>query len=533
MALYRIIYHRMLLLFFLSLISCGGVMAASVTSEDVSAILKRLDHELSHRDNYVAKRQRIIDSLRNRVEKLPISVHERLESELLLGENYSGFNADSAIYHYSHGLAVAQAIQSDTMVALFQMRRATLLPLAGFIQEALLSYQAIDTVGMPVALRCVYHDAGRQMYSYMASFCVSHHAEYERFTYLALESQAKLIPLLGDNTLRYKLNQGEYYFLRGEYSRAKAILTDLLDNLDEDDNMFARASHFLSGIALARNERNEHIYYLALSAISDIKSATLEVSSLQELGQILFSLNDVSRSHRYLSVALRNAVECRAPLRILQSAESLPIIESAHAVELEGSRRRIYVIMALMGLLLVGFAATLTLLRRKMISMNMLSDRLEEANRVKDIYINQFLDLCSIYMDRLNQFSKTVNRKISAGKVDDLYNITKSGKFIEEQSKAFYKVFDDAFLHIYPTFVEDVNALLRPEEQIELHEGEKLNTDLRILAFMRLGIEESSRIAQLLNYSVYTIYTYRNRLKNRAIVRETFESDMMNIKSIS
>lgn len=453
-------------------------MAASVTSEDVSAILKRLDHELSHRDNYVAKRQRIIDSLRNRVERLPISVHERLESELLLGENYSGFNADSAIYHYSHGLAVAQEIQADTMVALFQMRRATLLPLAGFIHEALSSYQAIDTVGMPVDLRCVYHDAGRQMYSYMASFCVSHPTEYERFTYLALESQAKLIPLLGDNTLRYKLNQGEYYFLRGEYSRAKAILTDLLDNLDEDDNMFARASHFLSGIALARNERNEYIYYLALSAISDIKSATLEVSSLQELGQILFSLKDVSRSHRYLSVALRNAVECRAPLRILQSAESLPIIESAHAVELEGSRRR-------------------------------------------------------IYMDRLNQFSKTVNRKISAGKVDDLYNITKSGKFIEEQSKEFYKVFDDAFLHIYPNFVEDVNALLRPEERIELHDGEKLNTDLRILAFMRLGIEESSRIAQLLNYSVYTIYTYRNRLKNRAIVRETFEADMMQIKSIS
>ena len=58
-----------------------------------------------------------------------------------------------------------------------------------------------------------------------------------------------------------------------------------------------------------------------------------------------------------------------------------------------------------------------------------------------------------------------------------------------------------------------------------------LNTDLRILAFMRLGIEESPRIAQVLNYSLNTIYAYRNRLKSRAINRETFEADVMSINS--
>lgn len=126
-----------------------------------------------------------------------------------------------------------------------------------------------------------------------------------------------------------------------------------------------------------------------------------------------------------------------------------------------------------------------------------------------------------------------VNRKITTGKVDDLLKITKQGKYIEEQSKEFYDVFDDAFLHIYPNFVKEVNQLFRPEEQIVLKDGEKLNTDLRIIAFMRLGIEESSRIAQMLNYSVYTIYTYRNKLKNRAISRDTFESDIMCIKSVS
>ena len=159
--------------------------------------------------------------------------------------------------------------------------------------------------------------------------------------------------------------------------------------------------------------------------------------------------------------------------------------------------------------------------------MRKLQDKLQKANKTKEVYISQFLSLCSIYMDKLNQFCKIANRKISAGKVEDLYKLTKSGKFVEEQSREFYEVFDNAFLHLYPNFPNQVNALLLPCEQIQLKEGELLNTDLRILAFMRLGIEDSSRIAQVLNYSINTIYAYRNRIKAKAINKETFEADIM------
>ncbi|MBP3589534.1 MAG: hypothetical protein J6J61_03065 [Muribaculaceae bacterium] len=165
--------------------------------------------------------------------------------------------------------------------------------------------------------------------------------------------------------------------------------------------------------------------------------------------------------------------------------------------------------------------------------MARLQRSLSDANRTKEVYISQFLELCSIYMDKLNQFSKIVTRKLAAGQADELYRMTKSGKFVDEQSREFYEVFDAAFLHIYPDFVADVNRLLRPDARIELHEGELLNTDLRILAFMRLGIDDSARIAQVLNYSLNTIYSYRNRIKGRAINRDTFENDVANISNIS
>ena len=77
----------------------------------------------------------------------------------------------------------------------------------------------------------------------------------------------------------------------------------------------------------------------------------------------------------------------------------------------------------------------------------------------------------------------------------------------------FYEMFDNAFLQLYPRFVEEFNELLKPGSRIELKKGERLNTELRIFALIRLGINDSSRIASLLRYSVNTIYNYRARIK--------------------
>ena len=38
-----------------------------------------------------------------------------------------------------------------------------------------------------------------------------------------------------------------------------------------------------------------------------------------------------------------------------------------------------------------------------------------------------------------------------------------------------------------------------------------------------------NELAQMLNYSLNTIYTYRNKLKNKAIDRDNFEKNIMKI----
>jgi len=45
-----------------------------------------------------------------------------------------------------------------------------------------------------------------------------------------------------------------------------------------------------------------------------------------------------------------------------------------------------------------------------------------------------------------------------------------------------------------------------------------LNTELRIFALIRIGISENEKIAQILNYSVNTIYTYKTKIRNKSLV---------------
>ena len=105
----------------------------------------------------------------------------------------------------------------------------------------------------------------------------------------------------------------------------------------------------------------------------------------------------------------------------------------------------------------------------------------------------------------------------------------KSTHFGNENAQLFYENFDNAFLNIYPTFVDEVNKLLQEDGKIEVKQGKRLTTESRVLALIRIGITDNQSIAAILRASLTTIYTYRSKLKARALDKDNFES---NVKSI-
>ena len=170
--------------------------------------------------------------------------------------------------------------------------------------------------------------------------------------------------------------------------------------------------------------------------------------------------------------------------------------------------------------------------RRRKTRLEELRNTLAKSNYVKETYISRFLSLCSIYIERLEEFNRMAGRKITAGQIDDLYQSIKSGKLLTEQRQLFFEIFDDAFVNIYPTFINEINRLFTSDKQISLDGKKGLSTELRILAFMRLGVNDNSQISQFTGLSLNTIYTYRTKMKSRAINRDSFESDIMKIGEI-
>lgn len=162
------------------------------------------------------------------------------------------------------------------------------------------------------------------------------------------------------------------------------------------------------------------------------------------------------------------------------------------------------------------------------------NEHLDESNKIKENYIAYSFDLCSNYIKKIEDFNNLLYKKVQLRKFDEIAKILSSHDIVSNELKEFYNNFDNMFLGIYPTFVDDFNKLLLPEEQIKLKSGESLTPELRIFALIRLGINDSSRIANYLHYSLSTIYNYRTKMRNKAAVpRDEFENYVMRIATNS
>lgn len=159
---------------------------------------------------------------------------------------------------------------------------------------------------------------------------------------------------------------------------------------------------------------------------------------------------------------------------------------------------------------------------------------LSETNYAKERYIADIFAICSNYINKLDDFRRNIHSMLMAHRYVDLKELTKNPELSYAEVKELYQIFDRIFLGIYPDFVRDFNTLLRPEEQITLKKGEHLNTELRIYALVRLGLNDSTKIAQFLHCSVRTVYNTRQRIRNKAIIpKEEFANTVKSLGKIA
>lgn len=266
--------------------------------------------------------------------------------------------------------------------------------------------------------------------------------------------------------------------------------------------------------------------WLIRSALADIRSGVTDNASSWMLAEMVYNEGNgnIDRAYRYVQYSLENAAVFNARLRFMQINKVSQIISRAHEQQQQQAAQRLYISLAVILVVLVGIAIlTIVVIHqnRRLHSLNKrlhtANTSLHEANNIKERYISLYLETCADNLRRMAKMAPKVSGQTT-------------NQFMEAEMPAFYQQFDTSFLSIYPDFVEEFNALLRPEERIVPEKDGALNTELRIFALIRLGIDSSTRIASLLCYSANTIYNYRARVKNHAIAdREGFEDRVRRI----
>ena len=161
-----------------------------------------------------------------------------------------------------------------------------------------------------------------------------------------------------------------------------------------------------------------------------------------------------------------------------------------------------------------------------------LNEQLVKTNKKREGLVRLYIDLCSRYINRLKKQQTLVKRKIKANQAQELLSQLSSERLSEEDAATFLSRFDRAFLDLYPTFPQELNALLLPECQIIQPSSHTMTTEQRIMALVRLGVNESAEIANLLFYSPQTIYNYRSAIKAKAILKESFESEVAKLCTV-
>ncbi len=288
------------------------------------------------------------------------------------------------------------------------------------------------------------------------------------------------------------------------------------------------------------------IYHIALAASTDIRNAVRETTAMSALASYLYHINRIEDASRYIYVALEDANHYNARQRKLTINSILPSIEKDRVTFIQKQKTQLSYSLLAVSLLIVLVSVTLFIiyqqnrklslakkaLNHQLNKVSSMYDELEESAQIKDQQIFRSLYTKSEYMDKVDIILKRLDRKLKTRQYNDINSLYKEFN-LKSERETILRSFDEAFLKVYPHFLEEYNKLLQPAHQASLDEKGNLPPEVRIFALMHMGINDNEQIAGFLHLSLNTIYTYKTRVKNKAIVpKEEFEDYIMKIDRI-
>lgn len=536
---------RLFLYILLILMPVSAMAKQTLATTDITDerhLLELLDSYIEKRDVYAKQKEEKLKQLKLRLRTADNNAARLAILDKIYREYYT-YRYDSALVYADRGLALSQSDNDAYFTMLNRINRAAVLSTGGLYSQSEALLNKIGKEGVPPRLRQYYYYTFTWLYNYWESFCdkseFKDDLHKKKHHYLKLTVSATS----NDNTALHAYLNAELAFMDNPLGKnVLSLYTTALMHSPVNSRVHASAAYCMARYYREIGKTPLYEKYIIEAAISDMVCPLKENLALQEFSTYLYKKDAKYADHaaRYIYCSMEDAKFYNNRLRMLEISNILPIIATANQEALAHKERIVRGVLAVVSFMsLVLFAMAifgykqnkwLARSRREIRSQNRqlteLNEKLIATNHRRETYMRLFMDISAVYIRKLIEYRKLVSRKIKANQAADLLKTINSYKLAEEEATTFYTRFDRAFIELYPGFVDELNALLMPEAQIELPSPNSLTTEARIYALMRLGVTDSQEIATLLFYSTQTIYNYKSAMRTRAINRDTFDEDI-------
>lgn len=528
-----------------------------LAQDNFDQLKKELDQTLANETVYLNHKNSAINQFKKRLRSEKSNEVRYLLNKKLY-EEYKSYQSDSALVYAKRSLQIAYKNQNKTQISTAQLDLASILGTLGMYNQALEILNAIEPQ-LPSELKGELYWTKRVVYGGLTGYA-NGVEEKNKYNQLGNNYRDKAIVHLSKKSPQFILATSGQLLSLKKYNQAINLLLPCIDTISKKDPNRAVIAYLISENYRLLNDKTQEKKWLAISAISDLELVKKENISLRELAFILYEEGDIESAYEYIKRSLDDAVFCNSKLRTYEISKMLPIINETYEAKNKSAKSQLIVFLISASVLSIFLLGVLILLFKQMkklakaqknveLANNKLSElnqqlqgfnnklnqtnlELAETSLLKEIYIGRYMDQCSVYIGKMDEYSQKLKVMATAGKVNDLVSTVKSKAFIDKELKEFYAQFDATFIQLFPTFVAEFKDLLNEPESIIIKKGELLNPELRLFALIRLGIKDSAKIADFLRYSASTIYNYRSQIKNKAKgPRELFELKVMSIGS--
>ncbi|WP_157207148.1 DUF6377 domain-containing protein [Mariniflexile maritimum] len=507
-------------------------------------ILQQLESTINKREVFVKKKYAAIEKIKKEATKHVWNGDQSklYEDYLLLFKEYQSFRYDSAYYYIEQAKLVARAINDPVMISTIKIKEGFVLMSSGLFNQAIDTLNSINFETLTDVYKFEYYSVKARTYYDWADYIGDNRfsADYiEKGSDFLLKALFYVKPA----TNEYWSTEGLRRLKSQDWGGAKEAFETWIANFNLPTENYAIATSSLAHVYSMLGDNEKNIHYLTLAAIADIQSATKETVALRNLASELFKVGDLKKAYKYIGIAMEDATFYNARHRKVELSSILPIIENAQIKKTQGQNvtlSAIIVILSILAILVVVFLFIIfkqlkalkksrRILAHSNHKLKKLNTNLREADRIKQEYIAYFLKVSSDFIHKIDQIQKSTYQKIMAKRPEEVFSVLK--KYSVKKARIhLFQQFDEVFLKLFPSFLDDYYNLFPEIERVHVKTDTSLNNELRIFALYRLGVQDSRQVADFLELSVATVYSYKTRIKNKSNFKENFEQKIMEIK---